>query len=169
MDSTNKKLINEIVECRVCSSKQLTTLFSLGTQYVNNFIDKDRLSDCVIAPLELMFCENCTLVQLRHTAPQELLFSGYYWYKSGVTQTMRDALLDVAQEIERKIELSVGDVILDIGSNDGTLLRHFSKQGLALVGVEPATNLKEEGQKDLTYFIDQFCKLIKNFLSFQWR
>jgi len=148
-----------ISSCRICCSKELTTLFSLGEQYVNNFISLDELDNCVIAPLELVFCENCTLVQLRHTAPQELLYSGFYWYKSGVTQTMRSALQDVAKDIEGRISLSSGDVVLDIGSNDGTLLRCFADSNLILVGVEPASNLNEEGGKGLNHFIGEFWNI----------
>jgi SAM-dependent methyltransferase len=145
--------------CRICHSDKLTPLFSLGKQYVNNFIRPEELDYCVVAPLDLVFCEICTLVQLRHTAPQELLYSGYYWYKSGVTETMRDALKNVANGIDRKISLNKGDVVLDIGSNDGTFLRCFSDLDLILVGVEPASNLIKEGNKGLTYFINDFWNI----------
>ena len=66
--------------CRVCDSDRLTDLYSLGEQYVNNFIAKDELHKCIKAPLDMVMCENCTLVQLRHTAPQELLYERFYWY-----------------------------------------------------------------------------------------
>jgi NDP-4-keto-2,6-dideoxyhexose 3-C-methyltransferase len=151
--------IKRIDSCRVCRSEELTPLFSLGDQYVNNFIEADQLDNYIIAPLELVFCESCTLVQLRHTAPQELLYSGFYWYKSGVTQTMRDALQDVARDAQDRVSLSAEDVVLDIGSNDGTLLRYFSNLDLTLVGVEPANNLREEGEKGLTHFINDFWSL----------
>jgi SAM-dependent methyltransferase len=156
MNTPERNEIRQIEQCRICGSKQLTFLFSLGEQYINNFIEKHELSTCLVAPLELVFCESCTLVQLKHTAPQELLYSKYYWYKSGVTETMQMALKNVAIDIESKIQLVDGDIVLDIGSNDGTLLRCFTSSGLVLVGVEPAQNLKEEGCKGLTYHIDDF-------------
>ncbi len=146
----------EIKSCRICDSSMLTHLFSLGTQYVNNFIDPDELSSCIVAPLELLFCENCTLVQLKHTAPQELLYSRFYWYKSGVTKTMRTALRDVALSIEKRCSLNERDTVLDIGSNDGTLLRSFSIPDLVRIGVEPAQNLAEEGAVGLDIFINDF-------------
>ena len=68
--------------CRICDSPNLSFMYSIGNQYVNNFIDKDKLDQCIKAPLEMVFCENCTLLQLKHTAPQELLYARYYWYKS---------------------------------------------------------------------------------------
>ena len=142
--------------CRICDSPNLSFMYSIGNQYVNNFIDKDKLDQCIKAPLEMVFCENCTLLQLKHTAPQELLYARYYWYKSGVTDTMKKALRDITAKIEMMIDLKEGDVVLDIGSNDGTLLRSYSVPGLITVGVEPADNLVEEGKSELTYHIHDF-------------
>ncbi len=142
--------------CRICYSTQLTPLYSLGIQYVNNFIKPDELDKCIKAPLEMVFCENCTLLQLKHTAPQELLYARYYWYKSGVTDTMKKALRDITAKVEMIFDLKEGDVVLDIGSNDGTLLRTYTIPGLITVGVEPADNLVEEGEKGLTHHIHDF-------------
>ena len=112
--------------CRVCDSELLKPLYSLGTQYVNNFIEKDEITKCVKAPLEMVMCGNCSLLQLKHTAPQELLYARYYWYKSGVTKTMRNALRDITSSVEKIFNLKEGDVVLDIGSNDGTFLNFFA-------------------------------------------
>src|SRR3989344_2021787 len=122
--------------CRVCYSPQLTPLFSLGMQYINNFIPKEDLHKCGQAPLEMIMCENCSLVQLKHTAPQELLYARFYWYKSGVTETMRKALREITEKAERLFQLQAGDVVLDIGSNDGTLLRSYAVPDLITVGIE---------------------------------
>jgi hypothetical protein len=84
------------------------------------------------------------------------MYSRFYWYRSGVTQTMRDALRDITKSIEDRVELKAGDVVLDIGSNDGTMLRTYATPGLVRVGVEPASNLAEEGKKDLEHFINDF-------------
>jgi hypothetical protein len=142
--------------CRICHSDQLTPLYSLGTQYVNNFIKPEELDKCIKAPLEMIFCENCTLLQLKHTAPQELLYARYYWYKSSVTDTMKKALRDITAKVEMMFDIKRGDVVLDIGSNDGTLLRTYTTLGLITVGVEPADNLVEEGKKGLTHHIHDF-------------
>lgn len=142
--------------CRVCDSDRLVFIFSLGVQYVSSFIDKKDEGKGIKAPLELVLCENCSLLQLKHTAPQELLYSKFYWYKSGMTETMRKALRDITEKAERMFKLKAGDVVLDIGSNDGTLLRTYTEPGLILVGIEPANNLVEEGRKGLNYFIHDF-------------
>ena len=104
----------------------------------------------------MVFCDNCTLLQLKHTAPQELLYARYYWYKSSVTNTMKKALRDITAKIEMMFDLKKGDVVLDIGSNDGTLLRTYNVPGLITVGVEPADNLIEEGKQGLTHHIHDF-------------
>ena len=138
--------------CRVCESKDVSDLFSLGNLYVSNFVERGETG--IKAPLNMMFCNNCSLVQLKDTVPRELLYSGVYWYKSGVTQIMKNALRDITQKAEENFGLESGDVVLDIGSNDGTLLRTYSSPGIIKVGVEPATSFVEEGKKGLEYFIN---------------
>jgi NDP-4-keto-2,6-dideoxyhexose 3-C-methyltransferase len=158
--SDNLKIITRET-CRVCDSDKLSFLFTLGEQYVNNFVELDKVYSGIKAPLEMVFCENCTLVQLKHTAPQELLYAGFYWYKSGVTDTMKKALRDITQKAEEVAHLKEGDVVLDIGSNDGTMLRTYEVPGLITVGVEPANNLKEEGKEGLSYHIHDFWNISK--------
>ncbi|SVA54029.1 uncharacterized protein METZ01_LOCUS106883, partial [marine metagenome] len=75
----------EIVEhtsCRLCGSEKLTEAFSIGNQFINDFVDEKDIGKGRKAPLDLMICETCSLIQLKHTAPQELLYSGFYWYRS---------------------------------------------------------------------------------------
>jgi len=143
--------------CRICYSKNIDDLFSLGDLYVSNFVNKGEAG--LKAPLDLIFCNRCSLVQLRHTAPQELLYARFYWYRSGVTDTMRRALRDITKEVEERFPLQKEDIVLDIGSNDGTLLRSYTVPNLIKVGVEPAKNLVEEGKKGLGYFINDFWNL----------
>jgi SAM-dependent methyltransferase len=84
------------------------------------------------------------------------MFSRFYWYRSGVTDTMRKALTSIVRAIEGRIPLANGDVILDIGSNDGTLLRAYRNPELITIGVEPATNLVEEGRVGISFLINDF-------------
>ncbi|MDE2040072.1 MAG: class I SAM-dependent methyltransferase [Elusimicrobia bacterium] len=140
--------------CRVCGCGELTELYSLGELCVSDFVAPGE--EGRRAPLELVMCPRCSLVQLRHTAPQELLYRRFYWYRSGVTDTMRAALAELASSLQAWPGLKAGDVALDIGSNDGTLLRGFRVPGLVTVGVEPASNLAEEGRKGLSRFIGEF-------------
>ncbi|MBM3295583.1 MAG: class I SAM-dependent methyltransferase [Candidatus Aminicenantes bacterium] len=127
--------------CRLCGAARLREVFSLGEQYINDFVPRERIGEGLKAPLDLVLCESCSLLQLKHTAPQELLYARYYWYRSGVTDTMKRALRDITEAVEGLVELKSGDVVLDIGANDGTLLASYAVPGLKRVGCEPADNL----------------------------
>jgi len=127
--------------CRLCGSSSLQDIFNIGEQYINDFVPKERVGHGLKAPLDLVMCDKCQLLQLRHTAPQELLYSRYYWYRSGVTDTMRKALKDIVEKVESMIKLQPADTVLDIGANDGTLLAAYSVSGLKRIGCEPADNL----------------------------
>ncbi len=140
--------------CRVCGAAQLQPVLSLGVLYINDFIEPGK--PVAKAPLDLVLCDDCKLLQLRHTAPQELLYARYYWYRSGVTDTMRQALRDITARAEQCFDLKAGDVVIDLGSNDGTLLRSYAVPGLIRVGVEPARNLEAAGKQGCDVFIGDF-------------
>ena len=131
-------------KCRLCSSKLSKTLISLGNQYINDFPEnrslKGRNGKC---PLDIVHCENCDLYQLKHTAPQELLYSRHYWYKSGINNTIISDLQGIAKLGYDTTKMSKDDVFLDIGANDGTLLSNL-KGKCTTVGCEPASNLAED-------------------------
>ena len=97
--------------------------------------------------MELVHCKNCDLLQLRHSAPQELLYRGFYWYKSGITDTMKKALKEIYNVGVKYAKLKRNDCVLDIGANDGTLLKYFRKNRIKTIGCEPAKNLKKELKK----------------------
>ena len=134
--------------CRVCDSSDLAPVMDLGDQCIAGAfrtpgvgrLDEPRL------PLQLVRCDaeaangNCGLVQLRHTVPGELLYHSY-WYRSGINRTMTDNLHEIARSaVELVGGLRPGDLVLDVGCNDGTLLDGYA--GLAddvtLVGMDPS-------------------------------
>jgi hypothetical protein len=124
---------------------------------VSNFVETTE--ETPKAPLELVLCDarrgGCGLLQLWHTVEAGFLYRNY-WYRSGVNPSMRLALADITANVERLVRLAPGDIILDIGSNDGTLLRSYTTQGLRLVGFEPATNLMPYAQDGTTAVINDF-------------
>ncbi len=142
--------------CRLCGANQLEPVFSIGEQYINDFVPLDRVGKGLKAPLELVTCGQCSLLQLLHTAPQELLYSRYYWYRSGVTDTMRVALRNITEEIESMVDLKPKDVVLDIGANDGTMLKSFTAKGIYRVGCEPANNLIDSLKVNADYVMNEF-------------
>ena len=124
--------------CRVCNGL-LEAILSLGEQYVSDFLDPLQ-SDGIKAPLELVLCQNCRLLQLKHTVPADAMYKTY-WYRSGTNQTMRTALADIANKAEQLIHLQAGEAVLDIGCNDGTLLSSYQTPGTHKIGCDPAENL----------------------------
>lgn len=142
--------------CRLCDCDKLHDVFSVGEQYINDFVPQERVGKGLKAPLDLVMCDRCSLLQLRHTAPQELLYARYYWYRSGVTDTMRVALRDITAQIESMVTLKPGDVVLDIGANDGTMLATYTAPDIRRVGCEPANNLIELLRKNTPYVMHDF-------------
>jgi len=124
--------------CRVCDG-HFDLVLSLGEQYISNFLSPEQ-PDGVKAPLELMLCRQCGLLQLRHTVPGEAMYQNY-WYRSGTNQTMRIALADIANTTENLMNIKAGDAVLDIGCNDGTLLSSYRTKGIFRIGFDPAENL----------------------------
>lgn len=134
--------------CRLCGSKSLTLVLDLGSQMLASAFSSKTNQELLPTrkvPLELVRCnpeldENaCGLVQLRHTFPGDIMYSDY-WYASGVNQTMRDALADISKKAQEFVTIKNGDIALDIGCNDGTLLKSYENNSLRLVGFDPAQN-----------------------------
>ena len=146
-----------ITECRSCGSTDLTPILSLGLQYPSNFIELNSIPDKKEKiPLELIFCEkkDCGLLQLKHTASRESLYKEY-WFRSGLNEKMVEALNDITKSVEKRISLSENDIVLDIGCNDGTLLRSYQSK-VRLVGFEPASNLVDEAKEGTDLIINNF-------------
>ena len=80
-----KKQIKKVKKCLLCKGSYLISLFNVGNLFVSNFVKKKDIKKGVKSPLNLLYCKNCTLIQLSHIAPQELMYRRFYWYKSGVT------------------------------------------------------------------------------------
>jgi NDP-4-keto-2,6-dideoxyhexose 3-C-methyltransferase len=130
--------------CRVCSGS-LDPILSLGDQYVSTFLFPEQ-PDGPKAPLELVLCRQCRLLQLRHTVPGDMMYQNY-WYRSGTNQTMRDALTDISGAAAKLVHLKTGDSVLDIGCNDGTLLGSYKVPGVYTIGFDPARNLEVFSRK----------------------
>jgi hypothetical protein len=158
--------VNVVVRqtCRLCGSRSLTPIVDLGEQMLASaFVsesNKDRVPTRRV-PLELVRCNPqlderaCGLVQLRHSFPADLMYADY-WYMSGVNQTMRDALAQITQKTRELVELALGDVVVDVGCNDGTLLNSYpAALKLDRIGFDPAQNFLEQKDEFLrvpTYF-----------------
>lgn len=156
MNGVNLRVIDQ---CRVCGADRLTSILSLGELYVSDFIDSPDTSKGIKAPLELVLCNGndggCGLLQLRHTVSCEAMYRNY-WYRSGINKTMTDELNSIAEKATKIGNLKSGDYVIDIGANDGTLLRGYKVPGLKTIGFEPARNLEAFGTQGTTKIIVDF-------------
>lgn len=149
--------------CRICGSSALSPVLSLGDQFIGGtFTGPDGQPPVQReVPLELVRCdpagdENaCGLVQLRHSVPPKVLYQSY-WYRSGINQTMQENLAGIANAAEEKVNLKAGDLVIDIGCNDGTLLKSYRTEGIRILGFDPATNVVEHAKKKGVPVINDF-------------
>ena len=150
-----KHKTKKVKHCLLCKNKKIKKVFSLGNLFVSNFVNKNQINKGIKSPLTLMYCSNCTLLQLSHIAPQEIMYKRFYWYRSGVTKIMRKALKDIYYSSLKYIKLKKNDVVLDIGANDGTLLKYFGKN-IKTIGCEPANNLISKLKKNCDFVLNDF-------------
>lgn len=128
--------------CRVCSSDNLEMFLDLGDQpHCDSLLRPEDLSRKEpYYPLQACFCHECTTVQINYTVPKETMF-GEYLYVSGTTQTLRKHFQESADRLVARLDLSVGDLVVDIGSNDGTWLACYGPYRLRVLGIDGAQNL----------------------------
>ena len=119
---------NKTKHCLLCKNKKIKDIFSLGNLYVSNFVSKKNIFKVIKAPLNLQYCKKCSLIQLSHIAPQEIMYRRFYRYRSGVTKIMQLGLKNIFKESLRYVKIKKNDVVLDIGANDGTLLKYYKKK-----------------------------------------
>lgn len=130
--------------CRGCEGKRLHRFLSLGHQPLANrflktpaeFRDEPRF------PLDVYLCLDCGLVQLMDVVDPEVLFRDYV-YVSGTSATIARHFEEYARVVTERLDLQPTQLVVEVASNDGTLLRHFREQGVRTLGVEPASNIAE--------------------------
>lgn len=126
--------------CRVCTGKNLRKVLSLGSTPPANAFVKDLKQPEQFFPLELSFCNDCSFVQLTHVVSPELLFRDYV-YVSSTSPVFVEHFKNLAAEIISRFKLQQNSLVVDIGSNDGVLLRPFKDRGMKVLGVDPAEKI----------------------------
>jgi len=130
--------MNNIQQCRLCNDKT-TDIISLGEQYITSRFPLYGDFSTPKTSITLCMCGSCGLVQLKETTDCNELYEHEYGYRSGISNTMRTHLKLYQEEILTKLQLSSGDIIVDIGSNDSTMLQYYSNT-LRRIGVDPTGN-----------------------------
>ena len=147
MQSKNEN-ISYLTKCKICGNTNLKKVLFINEQYISaTFVksNKDNALTKIRTPLTLVLCaqndaqDNCGLLQLLEITEPDLLYRQYF-YRSATSDTMRKDLKDVVESVKKIVSLNDNDVVVDIGSNDCTLLNFYSSN-LKLVGFEPALNI----------------------------
>lgn len=123
--------------CRVCDSRRLDLAIDLGEQpWCNHFLKKEEIGKEPFYPLRVVYCRDCSTAQLDFTVKKEIMF-GDHTYLSGVTRSLSDHFQVIAEEADARFFKDRSEKsVLDIGSNDGTQLKHYQKLGYHVTGVE---------------------------------
>jgi SAM-dependent methyltransferase len=130
--------------CLVCRSPDVQMFLDLGeTALANQFLRSDEINSAEATyPLRVGFCHDCAHVQLLDAVPPRAMFENYL-YISSASATLQGHLWDLSDALARRYGLGAGDLVIDIGCNDGTLLEGFKRHGVHPLGVDPAENLAE--------------------------
>jgi len=130
-----------IQRCRSCASGDLAPVLDLGLQpLANAYREPDDVSTQARYPLALLRCRACSLVQLTGTIPPKLMFDTYHYFSS-YSSTMVDSMRVLAKRLTAERGLTADDLVVEIASNDGYLLKHYLELGIPVLGVEPAKNV----------------------------
>jgi hypothetical protein len=146
--------------CQVCDSPELESILFLGyLPPVNTMpLIGAPLSEQPAYPAELLFCKKCALAQLGLIVDPAILFPPSYPYTSGTTKILRENFAELSREIDSLYPLKPKQLIIDIGSNDGTLLSNFQKNGVRVFGIEPTNAAKLAIERGIPSTISFFTK-----------
>lgn len=159
--------INKIHECRSCKNKNLIRILELGDQFLTGVFPSEKNSKVSKGPLNLVKCDDktgCGLLQLEHSYDLNEMYGENYGYRSGLNRSMVEHLNSKIKKIEEKIKINKNDMVIDIGSNDGTSLKAYENKKIKLVGVDPSAAKFIEFYDDNIQLIVDFysSELIKN-------
>ena len=148
----------KIEKCRVATSDHLIPVLNLGQQVLTGVFPKTAQDVVTRGPLELVWCPASGLIQLNHTYNPEEMYGANYGYRSGLNQSMVEHLTSKVLYLQRLVALQHGDIVLDIGSNDGTTLKAYTVSGINRIGIDPT------GSKFQQYYTSDI-KLVPDFFS----
>ena len=144
----------KINKCRICKKKKLLKLFSLGNLYftgkfpsLNQKIKKK--------PIELVICKDCELVQLGRNFDLKYLYGPDYGYRTGINKTMLNHVKSVVKYVSQKVKIKKDDQVLDIASNDGSLLKFYNKN-IVTFGIDPVLDKYKNEYKKINFKISKF-------------
>lgn len=158
-------MIEKLKKCRICGApaEDLIKVVDLGEQTLASIFPKDKNQKIIKAPLELVKCtRDCGLLQLNHTLDRDLMYGPSYGYRSGINRTMTDHLKEIVEYADSIVDLRDEDVVIDIGSNDGTLLSAYPDD-VTSIGIDPSgEKFRKFYPKHATLLTDYFNSALVN-------
>ena len=149
--SESKKNLGWIKNCQVCDSKNLEMVLRYGNQPITQvYLTPQQLNQPEITyPLNLVYCKRCGLLQLDYIVKPEIVFPKNYPYRTGLTNMLIRNFRELAEKVIPEYNLKPSDLVIDIGSNDGTLLKGFKEKGMRVLGVEPTDAAKDANKNGI--------------------
>lgn len=150
--------------CRSCGYQELQSILSLGrTPLANALLTEEQLEQPEETfPLELVFCSNCTLVQLTESISPEKLFRDYVYFSS-FSETMLAHAEAISSALINAKHLGATSLVVEVASNDGYLLQFYRQAGVPVLGIEPATNIARVAeQRGIPTISEFFCEALAN-------
>jgi len=141
--------IHRRTTCRMCQSENLSLVYSLAPTPIGDaYVTSDQLNITQeMYPIDMFMCHDCGLVQLLDVISPEILY-GNYIYMTSSSPEMQAHFPKYAEEVVNRIKPVPSALVVDIGSNDGTLLSYFKQYGLRVLGVEPASEIAASATKN---------------------
>jgi hypothetical protein len=150
-------MYKEITKCRICGSANLITVLSLGKQCLTGVFPKTKKENVTNGPLDLVWCPDCGLLQMKQSYSLDEMYGDNYGYRSGLNSSMVVHLQEKIKYLENMVDLQKNDIVIDIGSNDATSLKAYSGDHKK-VGIDPT------GTKFKQYYTEDIA-LIPNFFN----
>jgi hypothetical protein len=150
--------VTKIEGCRISGSPNLIKVLSLGNQVLTGVFPRNLNQSITSGPLDLVWCPDSGLLQLNHSYDLGEMYGLNYGYRSGLNDSMVSHLRNKVSHLQRLRPVHSGDIVLDIGSNDATLLSAYNVSGLNRIGIDPT------GVKFSSFYKDGI-ELVPDFFS----
>lgn len=167
-------IFETITTCRACGSANLMPVISLGiTPLADNLLTKAQLAEPEpTVPLDVVFCADCTLIQITQTVAPEVLFQQDYPYYSSVSKSLMEHFAASAQNLIKTRGLTDQHLVVEAASNDGYMLRVFKDAGIPVLGIDPADGparvAQEKGIRTLnTFFTKELAHELRHEKGFE--
>lgn len=149
-----------LTNCQICNSSKMHLILDLGNQPLcDSLLTKETLNNPEPTfPLRMLWCEECSLAQLDYCVDGNEVYHPDYPYRTGITKELVEYLISMSDSLIQKYNLNQNDLVVDLGSNDGTLLSGFKEHGIKIIGVEP-TNIAKIANKKNIETVQEFFTL----------